>query len=585
MSSTETKAFENLLKEFEENPTAEKRAEILNLTAKSSSLDYHLAVEDGLLQKNAAKSIAIANIQQQYLEIKYLVEKLTAPPLLHGICTGHNNGTAQVVPMGGGRKIETTILPELPSTGLHIGDDVLLTSDSTCILKSLGSYTGGFVADLDEVLPDGRYILIADGNSPIIAHPSESLRGVELKPGAKIRHDSGIAFEVIEQKEISSSVEDLKEVRFSDIGGLEEQIALIKREFILPILYPERFKAPNGVTLIGPPGNGKTTLGIATIFEALDVYALKYGIDGIDYRRHFILVRGFELGSMWYSQSERAVKGLFERAKEISESTGGLPTLIFLDEPEGFLATRGSNISSGGVEDRVVNMFCAMMDGLVKLDGKISVMASTNRPDMIDPAVMRAGRLGDQIIEIPPPKRKAALDIFKIHLNKEVDQMIKENIIASECKSAVAELAEAAVSRIYCQNDTENTLAKIIFSDGSRQPLRRHQLFSGAMAKQIVRNSLSRVKSKGVDLGNSLESMEKLKELFTNQTKLNELPVVKELNSGDFLYAVDEAFNSLITKVITRDNIRHYVTLPQDSVVVAVEPVPSQVSSNKYIRQ
>ncbi|MFQ6103293.1 MAG: AAA family ATPase [Candidatus Glassbacteria bacterium] len=575
--------LESSLTSFLKEPTAEKKQIILQQIGRCNHLPLHMALEERLLDKCAD----VSKVQKSMEKLKKTIDTLTCPPCYQGILVDfqkNGNSDRAVVSMGNAGKIETAISPEVEKSDLHVGDVVVLNNDSTCVLGSRGLYNRGEVAELDRMLGDGRLVLIDRGSEPVIVNPAEPLRGVSVSAGSKIRFDrhAALAFEVIEEREFDAFFDLMTEVTFDDVGGCEEQIDRIKQALFWPLLYPEKYarypiEAPSGVLLSGPPGCGKTLMAKATICELLKFYCERNPEREVDPRRHFIYVKGPEILSMWVGESERAIRDIFRKADDISRSTG-LVVIIFWDEIESIVPVRGSRISSS-IDGTVVPAFLSEMDGLEERKGKVILMAATNRPDMIDPAVLRRGRM-DVTIEIPRPNRQSARDILNIYLSPDLPYQMEEG---EDGEAKAAELVEAAVSYIYRQSEGESSLATIMLRDGSRRSIRPSQLFSGAVARNIVQRSALCALRQELEMETLLRPPPKPATASMIKGFSRPRKISTGISADILLRAIDQEFTELV-KLLTPRNIKNYINLPDEADVVAVEPASPGISSHRYMR-
>ncbi|MFQ6104791.1 MAG: AAA family ATPase [Candidatus Glassbacteria bacterium] len=576
-------SLQSSLKSFLEEPTAEKKRIILQQIGRCTHLPFHMALEDHLLDKCAE----VSSVQRSLEKLKETIDTLTCPPCYQGILVDfQKNGSSDraVVSLGNGGKIETAISPEVERSGLHIGDVVVLNNDSTCVLGSRGPYNRGEVAELDRILEDGRLVLTEHGSGPVIVNPAEPLRGVLVKAGSRIRFDrhAALAFEVIEEREFDGFFDRMAEVSFDDVGGLDEQIERIRQALFWPLMYPEKYarypiEVPKGILLSGPPGCGKTLLAQATICELLKFYSERNPGGEVDPRSHFLYVKGPEILSMWVGESERAIRDIFRKAGDISRSTG-LAVIIFWDEIESIVPVRGSRISSS-IDGTVVPAFLSEMDGLEERNGKVILIAATNRPDVIDPAVLRRGRM-DVTIEIPRPNRQSARRILNIYLTPDLPYQMEDG---EDRAAKAAELVEAAVSYIYRQSEGESSLATVMLRDGSRRTVRPSQLFSGAVAKNVVQRSALCALRQELEIETLLKLSPRSGRASMRKGFSRPQRNSTGISADILLKAIDEEFTEMV-KILTPHNVKNYIDLPHEADVVAVEPASPAISAHGYVR-
>jgi proteasome-associated ATPase len=301
------------------------------------------------------------------------------------------------------------------------------------------------------------------------------------------------------------------------------------------LLHPERFaryriRPARGITLCGPPGCGKTLIA-----QALAHRLAERASDG---RGYFVLVKGPELLSMWVGESERLIRQIIRAARQLANRTGEL-VFLFWDEIDAIARTRGASRFSS-VEGSIVPTLLTEIQGFEsETAGTLIVCAATNRPDLLDPALLRPGRLGDLILEIPRPNRSAAREIFA----KKIDPALLDR------EESLDDLLERTLARIYAPAE-ENTVASLLFRDGGRQPLRRQDLISGATIEKVVSAAARQACLREVDLEQS-----------------------GGIRTQDLAVAVEQEFAE-VGKVLKPHNIREYVALPEDREVVAVERAP-----------
>lgn len=564
------KHLEALLTSFASEPDEDKKRALLSAMQECRHLHVHLALEDRLLQKY----LEVTSVQRELEELRKTMEALTAPPHHQAILLGKvgsdgdGNGALEraVVATSSGHRIEAVLSPQLKNEDLRVGDLVVLDKEAACVLADHGPYLGpGEVGQLVRVLPDGRLLLQGHGDEQIVAEPAAALRSNgPLKEGARVRYEraSGIAFEVIPQQETNTFLRKTKPITFADVGGLDQQIERVKEAVFWPLLYPEKFgeyglEVPRGILLSGPPGCGKTLLARATIFELLRAYQERDGGKEVQAEGHFLYVKGPELLSMWVGETERAIREVFRRARDTSAASG-FPVLIFWDEIESLIPIRGSRISSS-VDATIVPTFLSEMEGLEDADGKVILMAATNRIDAVDPGMLRPGRF-DYILEVPRPNKTAAKEILRLYLRPSLPLASWDG---KDPEQIVGELIDVVTAHVYCETE-DNRVATILFRDGSRQPVRRSDLFSGALARDVVQKGARRALRREI-----LKTQTNFAPRVHTEVIME--PPVRGIFAEDLITALEEELASL-ARVLTPKNIRSYVSLPQDQEVVAVEP-------------
>ncbi len=446
--------------------------------------------------------------QQREAEFKKLSEvvgKLTAP--------ANRIGTLLEVPgedlariVVGGAEYYANIDPRVPAEDLKIGTQILV-NEAYAVIKTLGYDRNGPVLKVAETLRDGRIRFEQDmGRQALILQRSSDLVDVELKAGDEVRIDPShrIAIEKLEDRKSKNHVlDEVPRVTWDQIGGQKAAIAAIRKAIEYPLLHTKtfeqfKFTQPKGFLLYGPPGCGKTLIGqaaAASLAKLVSESAQPVGSSGSTEKPpiaggSFLHVKGPEILNMWLGESERIVRDLFAQARARRQE-GTLP-FIFIDEAESILGTRRS-MRSFTINSTLVPMFCAEMDGIESLRDVVIILAS-NRPDLIDPAVLRPGRI-DRKIKVARPTRDAAVDILKVYLTSELP--LAQELVsahggdkAQACEAAVA----SVVDRIFTRSD-ENRLLAVRLRSGQNKVLYRGDLVSGAILASIVQ----RAKEKAID--------------------------------------------------------------------------------------
>src|SRR2546426_3902628 len=369
--------------------------------------------------------------------------------------------------------------PAIPLASLQIGQRVLL-NEAFAVVQGLGFDRNGPIVHVDELLSDGRLRIGQEsGLMPLVLQRSALLSKEKLKPGMDIRLDVNqrVALEVVGVgKRVERTLETVTELPWSAIGGQEDAVQAIRDTIELPFLHRDLFKrfehtVPKGFLLYGPPGCGKTLLGKATAYNLRRQIKVQTGVDRPEF---FLHVKGPEILNMWVGESERQVRDLFAQCRE--RANDGALAFLFVDEAESILGTRhGGRYHT--MASTLVPMFCTEMDGLEPLQNVVVILAS-NRADLIDPAILRPGRV-DREIKVKRPDAAGAQNIYEIYL--------RDSLPLAEPKS---ELARAAVQVHYAKSE-ENQFLEVVYRSGKRDVLYRGDLASGAIIAAVVERAKS----------------------------------------------------------------------------------------------
>jgi len=442
--------------------------------------------------------------EAEFKKVSDVVAKLTAPANRIGILLDiPGDGLARIVV--GGAEYYANVDPRVAAGDLKIGTQILV-NEAYAVIKTLGYDQNGPVLKLTEAMADGRLRFEQEmGRQSLILRRSTDLLAMELKPGDELRIDSNhrIALEKLADRNATKHVlDEAPKVTWEQIGGQSEAIAAIRKAIEYPLLHAAtfqqfKFSQPKGFLLYGPPGCGKTLIGQAAAASLSKVVSEsepgppQKGEDRAPITGGaFLHVKGPEILNMWLGESERMVRDLFAQAKARRQD-GALP-FIFIDEAESILGTRRA-MRSFNISNTLVPMFCSEMDGIESLRDVVIILAS-NRPDLIDPAVLRPGRI-DRKIKVARPNREASMEILKVYLSD--DLPLDPSVLAEyggEQGKAMASLAQVVIDRIFRKAD-ENRLLSVRLRSGQQKVLYRGDLVSGAILASIVQ----RAKEKAID--------------------------------------------------------------------------------------
>jgi proteasome-associated ATPase len=415
------------------------------------------------------------------------VEKLSQPPATFGVYLGTNED-ASVDVFTGGRKMRVVPAPDLDQRKFRPGAQVIL-NDALNVVEVLDPDRSGEVLKVKDKLGTDRVMLVGHGDEEHVAWLAGDLIGTPIRAGDNLLFDprSGVALELLPKEEVEELVlEEIPDISYEDIGGLETQIDAIRDAVELPFLYSELFaehelEAPKGVLLYGPPGCGKTLIAKAVAKSLAEKVAERTGRD--DARSYFLNVKGPELLNKYVGETERQIRQIFQRAKERSEE--GLPVIVFFDEMDSIFRTRGTGISSD-VESTIVPQLLSELDGVETLKNVI-VIGASNREDLIDPAILRPGRL-DVKIKIERPDAPQARDIMSKYLRESVPIHDDEISRHGDAHAACVRMIEKTIEHMYEPSDG-NRFLEVTYASGDKEILYFKDFNSGAMIENIVRRA------------------------------------------------------------------------------------------------
>jgi proteasome-associated ATPase len=443
------------------------------------------------VEKNHRLEYALRELREEVVQLGERVEKLTRPPSPYGIVVGRNLDD-QFDVLVNGRKLRVSVGGNIDCDTIELGSEVLL-NDSMSIVEARHPEHAGDVVTLTKVLEDGiRAIVSFRGDDERVCELSDSLRGANLRSGDLLRLDSrsNLLLERLLQPEVEHLLlEHVPNVTFADIGGLDDQIEKIRDAVELPFLHADLFAeyqlpAPKGILLYGPPGCGKTLIAKAVANSLAQRVAAKTGDD--KGRSYFINIKGPELLNKYVGETERQIRLVFQRAREKSEE--GWPVIIFFDEMDSMFRTRGTGVSSD-MESTIVPQLLAEIDGADKLQNVI-IIGATNREDLIDPAILRPGRL-DVKIRVDRPNRNAAQQILLRYLSNDLP-------FGEECQ--IADIVELTIDRIFAET-AENRFLEVTYQNGEKEELLYKDFLSGAMLENIVRRAKKKAIKRRIDGG------------------------------------------------------------------------------------
>jgi proteasome-associated ATPase len=448
------------------------RKELSALNEELASMRERAAQAAGQKERMAT---ALQEAREQITALKEEVDKLCAPPSTYGVYLSVNDdGTVNVLSQG--RKVKVNLHPAIKVDTLKPGQELVL-NEGLNVVEAAGYEIQGEVVILKEQLDPERALVTLRADEDKVGIIADPLRTLRLKAGDHLLMDakSGYLLEKLPKNEVEDlSLEEVPDIGYDDIGGLGDQLETIKDAVELPYLYADYYKEhklapPKGVLLYGPPGCGKTMIAKAVANNLAEQISAKRGekIKG-----YFLNIKGPELLNKYVGETERKIREIFVKAKE--KANEDVPVVVFFDEMDALFRTRGTGISSD-VESTIVPQLLAEIDGVEGLRNVI-VIGASNRQDLIDPAILRPGRL-DVKIKVERPDQVGAVDIFRKYLTTEIPIAAGETIDA---------MIAAAVEAMYSLAE-DNRFLEVTYANGEKETLYFKDFASGAMIESIVR--------------------------------------------------------------------------------------------------
>nr|WP_209310810.1 proteasome ATPase [Streptomyces spiramenti] len=440
----------------------------------------------GVTSQNERLATTLREARDQIVALKEEVDRLAQPPAGFGVFLQPNDDdTADI--FTGGRKLRVNVSPSVELKELKRGQEVML-NEALNIVEAMEFERAGDIVTLKEVLEDGeRALVIGHTDEERVVRIAEPLLDLTLRAGDALLLESrsGYVYEVVPKSEVEELVlEEVPDIDYAKIGGLGNQIELIRDAVELPYLHPDLFREhelrpPKGVLLYGPPGCGKTLIAKAVANSLAKKVAEVTGQPAG--KSFFLNIKGPELLNKYVGETERHIRLVFQRARE--KASEGTPVIVFFDEMDSLFRTRGSGVSSD-VENTIVPQLLSEIDGVEGLENVI-VIGASNREDMIDPAILRPGRL-DVKIKIERPDAEAAKDIFSKYLTARLPIHTEDLAEHHDSREAAVDgMIQTVVEQMYAETE-ENRFLEVTYANGDKEVLYFKDFNSGAMIQNIV---------------------------------------------------------------------------------------------------
>ncbi len=471
---------------------------------------------------NARLTNTLREAREQIVALKAEVDRLSQPPNVFGsFVQSNDDGTIDVVVNG--RKMRVSASPAIDPSELQPGRELVLNESMNAVALRDFEQVGEVVV-FKEMLEDGeRAVVVGHTDEERVVRLGETLLGTRIRAGDSLLVDtkSGYILETVPKSEVEELIlEEVPDISYENIGGLGDQIEVIRDAVELPYLHPELYLEhqllpPKGILLYGPPGCGKTLIAKAVANSLAKKVAERTGQG--EGRSFFLNIKGPELLNKYVGETERHIRQIFQRARE--KASEGMPVIVFFDEMDSLFRTRGSGVSSD-VENTIVPQLLSEIDGVERLDNVI-VIGASNREDMIDPAILRPGRL-DVKIKIERPDAEAAREIFSKYLVPTLpihpdDLAENENDPTASC----AAMIQRAIELMYSEDD-ENRFLEVTYANGDKEILYFKDFNSGAMIENIVARSKKHAIKDFLDHGEKGIRVQHLLEACTAEFRENE---------------------------------------------------------------